>query len=322
MALLTRNAFRDLVMNRNNGLCQVPQCRNKAVDAHHIIERALWTDFKEFGGYFADNGCALCEEHHKAAEANIISPEACRYFIKAKTRLLPRQLDPTKSYNKWGEEISSPTRQGLDIKYPSTPYLDISETQGNPTLTTESLLNCPLVVSVKMDGANVKLTRDKVASRNGDHANQQQFAHLKSLHAGFKHLIPPTIVIFAEWLKYKHSIHYTGDNALSSPLMIFGAYDTDRQLFLGLPDLIELGTILGMTLVPILGVVTYNKPWELVVELTTFAQTAIGAGHEGIVVRPVYPIHYGQFDQLIGKYVRSNHLQIKDVHHLEENELR
>ena len=44
--LLTRDQFREGVFKRDNHKCVI--CRAPAVDAHHIIERRLWTD----GGYY------------------------------------------------------------------------------------------------------------------------------------------------------------------------------------------------------------------------------------------------------------------------------
>lgn len=52
--LLTREDFKKIVFERDKHKCVV--CGQPAVDAHHIIDRALWTD----GGYYLDNGVSLC----------------------------------------------------------------------------------------------------------------------------------------------------------------------------------------------------------------------------------------------------------------------
>ena len=70
--LLTRDNFRDSVFERDNHKCVF--CNEKAVDAHHILERRLWKD----GGYYLDNGASVCEEHHLACERTDISVEDVR----------------------------------------------------------------------------------------------------------------------------------------------------------------------------------------------------------------------------------------------------
>lgn len=60
--LHTRDEFREKVFSRDNSLCVI--CGKPAKDAHHIIERRLFTD----GGYYLDNGASLCETHHILAE--------------------------------------------------------------------------------------------------------------------------------------------------------------------------------------------------------------------------------------------------------------
>lgn len=49
--LLSRDQFRELTFERDKHTCVF--CDKPAQDAHHIIERRLWSD----GGYYLDNGC-------------------------------------------------------------------------------------------------------------------------------------------------------------------------------------------------------------------------------------------------------------------------
>ena len=42
--LLTREEFKKQIFGKTNGKCCVPGCDLDAVDAHHIIDRKLWTD--------------------------------------------------------------------------------------------------------------------------------------------------------------------------------------------------------------------------------------------------------------------------------------
>jgi hypothetical protein len=95
--LLTRQQFREGVFDRDHYKCVV--CGKPAIDAHHLMERKLWTD----GGYYLDNGASLCEKHHWDAELNKISPDELRSMAGITRVVLPPQLDPSFVYNKWGK---------------------------------------------------------------------------------------------------------------------------------------------------------------------------------------------------------------------------
>jgi len=98
-----RAKFRESVFKRDNNKCVV--CSEKAVDAHHLIERRLWKEPSEQGGYIVDNGVSLCSQHHIDAEKNIILPKTLREYAGIKKIVLPLGFDETKEYNKWGKLI-------------------------------------------------------------------------------------------------------------------------------------------------------------------------------------------------------------------------
>ena len=77
MTLLTREEFKEQVFAKTNGKCCVPGCECAAVDAHHIMDRKLWSD----GGYYLTNGAALCSKHHLDAEQGRITPRDCLNFM-------------------------------------------------------------------------------------------------------------------------------------------------------------------------------------------------------------------------------------------------
>lgn len=105
MILLERSKFRAAVFEREHGLCCVCSYADgkskAAVDAHHIIERRLWPD----GGYYIDNGVALCAEHHLQAETTDLSCELIRECAGIKKVVLPEHLYPDQIYDKWGNPI-------------------------------------------------------------------------------------------------------------------------------------------------------------------------------------------------------------------------
>lgn len=97
--LLTRDQFKLLVFKRDYSRCVV--CKSIAVDAHHLIERKLFSD----GGYYLDNGVSLCEDHHMDAESTKISVESLRLLANIKNIVLPTEFDINKIYDKWGNII-------------------------------------------------------------------------------------------------------------------------------------------------------------------------------------------------------------------------
>ena len=68
--LLTRQQFKEFGFRRTNGMCCIEGCCEKAVDAHHIMDRKLWKD----GGYYLSNCAPVCEKHHIDCENGTISP--------------------------------------------------------------------------------------------------------------------------------------------------------------------------------------------------------------------------------------------------------
>jgi hypothetical protein len=210
--LLTRDEFRHRVFSRDKNTCIIPDCHHAAVDAHHIIERSLWKDPIEFGGYFMSNGASLCEEHHLVAEKNFFPPQYLWKLLKVSEPTRPKSFLSDVDYNKWGIAFKMPTR--ARVKYPTTPYLPFSPQWRSPDtakddeaflLNVEHLLNAPLVITTKMDGSNVQMDNKTIAARNGTTANHKSFDYLKKIHAeSYKYVIPEGIQVFGEWLYAKH----------------------------------------------------------------------------------------------------------------------
>lgn len=96
--LLTRTQFRELTFERDKHRCVMCGAEGQ-LDAHHIIERRLWSD----GGYYLDNGVTLCDPTcHTLAEQTLISCETLREKAGIKVVLLPDHLDSSERWDKWG----------------------------------------------------------------------------------------------------------------------------------------------------------------------------------------------------------------------------
>lgn len=99
--LLSREEFKTMVFDRDNHTCVF--CDKPAVDAHHIIDRALFSD----GGYYLNNGASVCEQHHWACEKTDISVEDVRLACGITSIIVPEGVDSTLSYDKWLNVINS-----------------------------------------------------------------------------------------------------------------------------------------------------------------------------------------------------------------------
>jgi len=107
MKLLTRDLFRESTLARNGGLCLEPSCPLPAVDAHHILNRRLFKEDFEYGGYFFENGAGLCSTHHLEAERTIISNSSLYSWANIAVPAIPAHLDPSLEYDTWGNIVVS-----------------------------------------------------------------------------------------------------------------------------------------------------------------------------------------------------------------------
>lgn len=107
-----RPEFKEKVFARTKGKCCVPGCNCDAVDAHHILDRHLWTN----GGYILSNGAALCGKHHMDAEEGKITPKQCIEYMNISPDVIEKpdkitdlsfgeyyELLMDGKINKWGE---------------------------------------------------------------------------------------------------------------------------------------------------------------------------------------------------------------------------
>lgn len=182
--LLTRDNFREGTFKRDNYKCVI--CGEPAKDAHHIIERRLFSD----GGYYLDNGASLCEKHHLEAESTILSCDTIREKCNIKNIVLPDHFYDSVDYDKWGNIICSDgerlrgdlfydesVQKILDknlifkkyVKYPRTYHIpDSAGTKDDKTLKDYSIFEGKnVIVSLKMDGENCLDGDTLILTENG-----------------------------------------------------------------------------------------------------------------------------------------------------------
>lgn len=123
--LLSRENFKKECFKRDKGLCVF--CKEKAVDAHHIIDRKLFSD----GGYYLDNSASVCSEHHILCEKTIITLEEVYSACNIKNPIMPNFFEKDKIYDKWGNVLINEFKRIPGPLFNDTAVQKIFKQQGN-----------------------------------------------------------------------------------------------------------------------------------------------------------------------------------------------
>jgi hypothetical protein len=320
--ILTRDEFRAAVFNRDNNCCVI--CGAPGQDAHHIMERRLFTMPDEQGGYFLDNGATLCGLHHLEAESTILSCVAIRAAAKIKNIILPIHLYPDDTYDKWGnpylpnglrmagelfrdksvQKVLSPVLYQFVqfVKYPRTWHLPWSPgaTADDRVLTEISQFEGKeVVVTEKMDGECTTMYRGYMHARSIDSRHHPSRDWVKNLHAQIEWEIPEGYRICGENLFAVHSIRY---DALPSYFMVFSIWDEENEC-LAWDDTIELCQLLGLEHVPVI----YRGVWDKDFLIENPLSDRL-LGREGYVVRLAERFPFHKFRNSVAKFVRAGHV--------------
>ena len=333
--LLTRTQFRERTIDRRNGRCCVSDCFEQAVDAHHIIERRLWIQPEELGGYFLDNGAAVCEKHHLEAERTTLTPDALREYSGIKQAVLPGEfyLDSEMSYTKWGDIVlpdgmrlpgplfwdesvqkiigSAPGMLDLyreRVKYPRTLHLPWS-----PGLTKDDRVHGSMahwigkeiVVTEKMDGENTTVYGDGYShARSVDSGNHRSRNRLRADVQRWAHELPMGWRVCGENLTAVHSIRYDG---LPDRFLLFSIWEGNRCL--SWDETEEWAELLELQTPQVIwrGVPESEKELQ---EVLTRGWRDLGGEEksEGYVARLASGFELREFHRAVGKFVRSNHV--------------
>lgn len=319
--LLTREEFKQKVFERDNYKCVV--CKDNAVDAHHLMERKLFLD----GGYYLDNGVSLCEKCHLFAEKTIFDVEFLRSKAGIENIVLPYHLEKDQKYDKWGNPIIT-TGQRLRgelfydenvqkmliesgkinlvtkyVKYPKTYHLPWSESLSKDDKMLPSIdqfIGKRVIVTEKMDGENTSMYNDYLHARSVDGSNHETRNWVKQFRSKICYDIPDGWRICGENLYAKHSIGY---NNLKSYFYGFSVWN-DMNICLSWDETIEYFKLLNITPVNILYDEIFNE--EKIKNIYNYKNYNI---MEGYVMRVADSFKYSEFRNLVGKYVRKNHLQ-------------
>jgi hypothetical protein len=198
----------------------------------------------------------------------------------------------------------------MSAKFPRIPHLPFSPgaTPDDVRLTNASLfLRRPVVLTEKMDGANVCLTSETVYARShSGPASGRMFDELKAHHAMVRHLIPEGISVFAEWCKAVHSIEYTAE--YFPRLFVIAVRDDRLGLWLGWEQTPYWAGRLGAMAVPTVVVFQVEQLGKLEAAIDFHARrpSVYGETREGVVVRTFDPCRDDAFGNHVAKYVNAD----------------
>jgi hypothetical protein len=327
--LLTRDDFRAAVFARDGHVCVVCRDSESALDAHHIIERRLFPD----GGYYVDNGATVCEEHHLLAEQTVLSCDELRARCGIKTVVLPPHLydDNDFAYDKWGKPCVGQRRLRGDlfydvsvqrilaaggvlplfdtavVKYPRTMHLpwSLGPTKDDRVLNdTRHFEGREVVVTLKLDGENTSIYRDRIHARSVDGESHPSQAPARALQGRIGFELPDLWRIVVENVYAIHSIRY--DDLASFTYMI--SVWNERNVCLSWDETVEYAALFDIPAVP--------EIWRGAFDRAAIerAYSAYADGNEGYVVRSAESFGYGAFRLNVAKWVRPNHIAVHNQH--------
>lgn len=321
--LLTRDAFREGTFARDNHKCVF--CGEPAVDAHHILERRLFTG-SQAGGYFLSNGASVCEKHHLECEMTTISVEDVREACGIQKWTIPEHFYDDHIYDKWGNVVLPNGQRMMGelfldesvqkilgkggvlgdftkrVKYQRTFHVPDSPGlhDDDKMLPSYDIYEGEdVVITLKMDGENTAMYNDFIHARSIDGRSHPSRDWVKQFHSTIAYMIPETFRIYGENLYAKHSIGY--DN-LESFFMGFQVWDS--LTCLSYDETLEYFELLGITPVPELwrGKFSRDALLEQAKKLDTNKD-------EGLVIRKTRSFQYAEFRNCVAKWVRKGHVQ-------------
>lgn len=166
-----------------------------------------------------------------------------------------------------------------------------------------------VVILEKLDGGNTCLARGDVYARStGKPANEAWFGMVRKHHAHKTLDLDPDLFTYGEDLFGVHSIEYD-PLPEDQTYYVFGARQADY--WYGWDELVEHANKLALPTVPLV----HRGVFDSVKAITKFLHSeivkpsALGPTREGFVIRFASNFHNSQYQLLVAKYVRKNHVQ-------------
>jgi len=322
--LLDRDTFRNAVFQRDGHKCVI--CDKSAQDAHHILERRLFSN----GGYYLDNGASLCGSHHIQAEETTLSCGDIRTACGITNIILPDHLYSGYDYDKWGniilpngqrikgELFSDESVQKILIqggvlslfqkymKYPRTYHLPWSHLLKDDRIleNDDCFVGKDIVVTLKMDGENTTMYNNYIHARSVNSSSHETRNWVKGLWARVGYLLDDNMRICGENLYATHSIKYT---SLSSYFMVFSMWVD--HVCLSWDETVDYAEIMGLQTVPVIYRGLYDKN-KIIQSFSPYQ-----SDNEGYVVRISDEFTYANFRKSVAKYVLPEFRQVVNNSH-------
>lgn len=321
--ILTRPQFREGVLERDNHTCVF--CDSPAVDAHHILERRLFSG-AQAGGYFLSNGASVCATHHLQCEMTTISVEDVREACGITKWTIPDHLYDDHVYDKWGNVILPNGQRMMGelfldesvqkilhkggvltefteyVKQQRTfhvPYSPGVHDDDKALKTMESYEGEEVVVTIKMDGENTAMYPRYIHARSIDGRSHPSRDWVKQFHSTIAHNIPEGFRIYGENVYAQHSIVYDDLDTY-----FYGFNVWDRLTCLSWDETLEYFELLGIQPVEVIYRGVYNEH-AIKSEIAKLDLTRV----EGVVIRKARSFQYGEFRNSVCKWVRTGHVQ-------------
>lgn len=319
--LLTRDAFREAVFARDNNTCVF--CEQKAVDAHHILERRLWID----GGYYISNGASVCEQHHWDCETTNITVEEVRIAAGITRKVIPNHLYDDHIYDKWGNPVLPNDQRLIGELFHDesvqkvlalgnklslfTPYVKYQRTYHvpwSPGMTDDDRMHPDMshfvgkevVVTVKLDGENTSMYNDYIHARSIDGRSHPSRDWVKQFHAANIAGNISGMRICGENMYAEHSIKYTN---LDSYFYGFSIWN-EKNVCLSWDATLEWFALLGVVPVPTLYRGIYDEA-----KIKALWSKDKWDSMEGYIIRVADEVPYARFKYDYAKFVRKGHIQ-------------
>lgn len=194
------------------------------------------------------------------------------------------------------------------MKYPKTLHLPDSPSRKESAFFTpyKNFEGTDLIITEKLDGANVGLSRRRLFSRSGETPKHSSFDRLKALHAAIRWRLPANITYYGEWCEAIHHFKYTRmSHDTTGRFFVFAIYDSYSEEFLSWSDTVYISKVMGLITVPPLAFSNEFKSFsDLRDSLYKFLDepSALGGEREGVVIRKVNAFPVREFQNSVAKY--------------------
>jgi len=187
----------------------------------------------------------------------------------------------------------------------------------------KALLNGPVIVEEKLDGANLGISLDNNGALRAQNRGQYllhpytgQFSRLVPWLTQHEHalhnILSPDLIVFGEWCAAQHSLDYA---QLPDWFLVFDVYERSSQQFWSTTRRNALAHAAGLATVPRLfeGEITLDQLKHMVEHTPSLYRQGPGHAHaplEGVVIRR----ESAQWCEARGKLVRAEFTQSIEEH--------